>query len=683
MEIPGYQIGREVNSGTYSSVYNALDIGTSITVSVRVFNHTLRANENFCAQFRKAVFPLIDQKIGIMVPVRQAIANEQHCYLITDYFHGSQQQFESTITFSPRQLLQFGQQLASTLELIHGMNLVHGGIQSSNVLFTDQSQIVLGFLSLHKTLPSISHIANPTNSLEMAMYQAPEIQQGLTAATDFYALGILLYQLLEKKNPFDARDLAQLELQKNHLELNFPHGEHKNLEPLFKQVLHPDPEQRITTAQQYQQAVEACGYSVKLPGYSFHPKPDPLQHQPAMAAAGPKTGIMKNKWLLASTFVLVCVAVVVFFLLPEKKQLPPSGPTPSGVIIDSKAVSPANINKTNNTGNNGQALEIRQAESLYQEALQSAQKKNYGSALMNANNALKENPKHELAQRLKLQIERELEAQALISRAEKQLSQNKLTRPEGDNAFESYQQLSKMLPPDDRRAQQGLEKISGYYSDLAKTEISRNNFDKARSYIASGNSVIPGYGPLKEVELALQQQQSAQQRRQEKIRAAKALKERQLKQQQLLEQNKQRERDQQLLAEKQQQRIQQQKITTLIAEAQKNLELKKLSLSSISRAKSRYKELKGLEQNDERISELKQEILDAYGILAISQKNANQYNSALITVRQGLLMDKKNQNLSLIRNEINALIALTNKPAEKKPQIATERNDQLPVIGTF
>ena len=512
------------------------------------------------------------------------------------------------------------------------------------------------------------------------MYLAPEAQHGLTAATDFYALGILLYQLLDKKNPFDAEDLPLLELQKNDCALNFAHPELEHLKPLFDQLLDPDPQKRITTALQYQQAVEACGYRVRLPAYSFNTKSGAIPQQPETDQPYSRPGFLKNNRLAISGVIALCIAVAIFYLLPDRTGRPVVTTEASTAIIEANTITPETTDKDN-------TFEIRQAESLYQQALRNVQNKNFGSALMNTNNALKENPDHLAAQQLKVDIEREIEARALIADAEKQRSLGKLTEPPGDNAVETYLHLGKLLLPDDNRAQQGLQKIAAEFHQLAKIEFTQENVEMARTYISRGLQVVPGFAPLNELEQTILQHQErlAGQRQQAIIRAAKLRKEKeqQEQQKQLEQKRQQQERDQQLAQRKQELTIKQQKIATLLTDAAQNLNSKKLSLSSITAAKNIYDELTRLDSNNERITGLKQDILDAYSILAISQKNANRYNEALITLSQGLSMDAQDQNLNLIKNEINTLIALREKATETTPPTPPARNSPLPVIGTF
>jgi serine/threonine protein kinase len=648
LKIAGYQLGREVSSETWSSVYNAVEVKTSKTVSVRVFNHTLSANKNFCNEFLDTVSPLLNQSIGVMVAAREAVVDGQNCYLISDYFHGSQLQ-DNKLNMTTEQILQFAQQLASTLEVLHSKKLVHGGIELSNTVITEQSQMLLGFIAVHKILPSISHISIAATKIKQSMYLAPEASQGLSPATDFYALGVLLFKLLNQQDPFEGCSMKQLDQQKRNFRLRLPKSSLNRLKPLFTQILHPDPKKRIYTAHRFHQAIEAAGYTVMRPVYSVHAFPPTAAPRNNTKHNQPEPESPKNRVIPVTLLVLVLIAISVVVMLPHSRpQITEKAQTDIG--------GKANTIAQQTLPDEFDDAESR-AQSLYEDALASKQLNNLGAALMNANYALKENPDHGAARQLKVEIEQELEARSLIAQAEQQISRRQLTKPPGDNAFETYSQLGTVLSDNDPRPAQGIEKIAAYYYGLAKIELSRNNLNEARSYVQSGYGVLPDYAPLNEIDQAIDEQQKriALKRQQQRIQAERARQERQRRLEQQLELQRQQELAQQQLARKQQLQAENKEVNLLLKNAKENLKLNNLTLSSITSAKTIYNQLNRMDIDDTRIPGLKQDILDAYGILAVTQKNASRLNSALITIKQGLLMDAQNKELTLIGNEIDAL----------------------------
>ncbi|MEJ2461166.1 MAG: hypothetical protein P8098_06015, partial [Candidatus Thiodiazotropha sp.] len=92
---------------------------------------------------------------------------------------------------------------------------------------------------------------------EHRRYVASEAVQTPMPASDFYALGVLLYQLVFNPDLHDSSDADAPE------KWSFK-GEHRDLEPLLRQLLDSDPAYRIRNLDQFNRALRQCG--VQLPG---------------------------------------------------------------------------------------------------------------------------------------------------------------------------------------------------------------------------------------------------------------------------------------------------------------------------------------------------------------------------------------------------------------------------------
>ncbi|MBT4860880.1 MAG: hypothetical protein HON46_08760, partial [Gammaproteobacteria bacterium] len=119
MNIPGYQLGREIAVGEYCSVYNALEIESSKTVTIRFFQPDLSSNTDFCQHVKASAKLLLNKKIGHIIPVKQAVSNPEGCYLITEYFPCAQNNPPLLTAFTIDEVLNFGQQLAESLSQLH------------------------------------------------------------------------------------------------------------------------------------------------------------------------------------------------------------------------------------------------------------------------------------------------------------------------------------------------------------------------------------------------------------------------------------------------------------------------------------------------------------------------------------------------------------------------------------
>ena len=691
MNIPGYQLGREISIGEYCSVYNALEIESSKTVTIKFFQPQLSSNPEFCRHVNTTSQLLLNKSIGNIISIKKAEWDPESCYLITDYFPCAQNQQPLQTEFTIDEVLNFGLQLANSLSKLHALGLVHGGVSTSNLVFPNLSQVTLGIVSFQRTFKQDSSVPALPVSMHEASYIAPEFATGLDARSDFYSLGVVLFELLFRKKPFIAGDIQQLQIKKEQMQYQVPDAFSKRLNPLFDKLLAADPDQRINNASDYIEVIEQCGYKIDNSS-SYSEDFSTSTEQDSIHS--PSTGKRHNKNIIifSAAAGLLMIVILSFFMFGNQPIDEKTKSTRIGAIPSSE-VDLTTLNNSENITPIAQTENKDKANELYQKSLQHISQNNYGAALMTINNALKEHPGHADALKIKVEIEHEFEIRAYLSRAEKLLQAGKLTRPENDNAFHTYTQLTSLLPDGDTRAREGMEKIAGKYYRLANDLVLKKQFDNARQYITTGLSVIADYEPLKQLDLYIRQEEAKQlaleeqeQQHQQKLKAdrinrQKAAAQELQRQQQFIEKNKLAalEREQALKIQQQkelQKNIQLQqkrrKIDDLLSNARNLLRPDQLSHQSLNSSLEIHNELTTLTQQDSRVSNLFEQIINSYSVLARNQKEIPNLAEALTTIDLGLALDRNNTNLRNLKNDIQQLIS----EAENKQQ-------EVPFIGTF
>ncbi len=690
MNIPGYQIGREISTGEYCSVYNAIDIQSSKTVTIKFFHPQLSTNPDFCQYLKKISEALSNKTIGIIVPVKAIHSSPDGCYIITDYFPCGNNNQPLKTEFTVDEILNFGLQMAESLNKLHALGLIHGAVSTSNLIFPNLSQVTLGMMSFQRTLQLDASVSPLPITMDEAIYIAPEFnsKHGLDTKSDFYSLGIVLYELLFKKQPFVANDFQELLSKKQTLEFADPDIDLLKLQLLFAKLLAPNPSNRIHTAEDYIKVVQQCGYDLAtISGKTdVSSKPEQLHSEPEESTdteGGNKNIIYIS--VAAGFLILVVVSFFIFGTSTEKKKKPVTNNSISSTVEQPE--SRIHIPQPDEIISDSKSKNSNIAQELYLNGKKQLELNNYGAALMSINNALKEQPDHAEALKIKKEIELEFEVRAYLSRAEKLIQEGKLTQPEDNNAFKTYSKLATILPAGDNRALQGLQNIANRYYAVADEQVLNKNYEEARQTISKGLMVLPDHTELKQLDLyvrleetkkltqieqkqqeielnkqkeaaqqALIKQQAEEKNKLAAIEREKAL---QLKQQQELE------KDRQI----QQKRL---KIDDLLHQAQTYLEPNQLSLQSLDKSLITHQKLTALAPDEPKVNNLFTQIINSYRVLANRQKNIPNYAEALKTINQGLALDKNNANLTKLKNEINQLVSKSE-----------QEQNEVPFIGTF
>jgi serine/threonine protein kinase len=160
--------------------------------------------------------------------------------------------------FAPRETALIGIELCHALAAVHRAGLVHGDVKAQNVMRETGGRIVLTDFGAGRE--GSAETASATLS-GTPLYMAPELLTGghPSAATDLYALGVLLFYLLSGEHPVTAQNL--LELRSAH-----ERGERKRLRDVrpdvspaiarvVERAINPDPAARYSTAGAFEEAL--------------------------------------------------------------------------------------------------------------------------------------------------------------------------------------------------------------------------------------------------------------------------------------------------------------------------------------------------------------------------------------------------------------------------------------------
>jgi serine/threonine protein kinase len=150
-------------------------------------------------------------------------------------------------------------QVLNALSYMHSNGIIHRDIKPSNIMFADSIVKVSDF-GIAKPM-SDKGLTKTGAIVGTVWYMAPEIIKGEdpTPASDLYAVGVILYQLLTGRTPFYGK--TDFEVMKSHLEKEPqpPETLNPNLPPgtwdLVKKALAKSPRERFSSADEFKQAL--------------------------------------------------------------------------------------------------------------------------------------------------------------------------------------------------------------------------------------------------------------------------------------------------------------------------------------------------------------------------------------------------------------------------------------------
>ncbi len=201
-----------------ASVYLARDTELNRPVALKVLAPHLAEEESSRARFLQEARVAARLAHPNVVRVFDVGEDERGPFIVMEYVEGETlaDELQRRGRFSPQETVELAIQLCSGLEAAHAAALVHRDLKPQNVLLGSDGTAKIADFGIARALDATFHTAHGT-VLGTAAYLSPEQARGesVSAAADLYTLGIVLYELLTGRRPFDAETLPELLVQRD------------------------------------------------------------------------------------------------------------------------------------------------------------------------------------------------------------------------------------------------------------------------------------------------------------------------------------------------------------------------------------------------------------------------------------------------------------------------------------
>ena len=203
--VEGYTIQRAVGRGGFGEVYYAIsDGGREVAIKY------LRDNPQIELRGVSHCINLKSPHLVAIFDVRKT--SEGEFAIIMEYCSGPSLQdllIAEPNGFTPQKAAFFVREMAKGLAYLHDRGIVHRDLKPGNI-FYDDGYVKIGDYGLSKFI-SVSRHSVQTASVGTVHYMAPEIGSGnYSRGIDIYALGVMLYEMLLGKVPFEGSTMAEV-----------------------------------------------------------------------------------------------------------------------------------------------------------------------------------------------------------------------------------------------------------------------------------------------------------------------------------------------------------------------------------------------------------------------------------------------------------------------------------------
>lgn len=333
-----YRLEKPLGRGGMATTYLAHDLLLDRPVAIKVL-HADPSEPRELARFVREARVAAALSHPHVVHVFDAGQDGEIAYLVMEWIDGG----DLASLIRERAPLPIDEAVQLTLDVLDGLaaihraGIVHRDVKPANVLLDRHGRAKLTDFGIARRVADPT-LTGPTDLLGTAPYVAPERVRGqpATAASDLYAVGILLYELLTGRLPFPGQTPEELLAQ--HLQTppvparRWRRDLPAALERVLSRALRKEPEARYRSAEAMAAALRAA-----LRGATA----EPGRARPAVVASvdrGLRAGLLR--WVGATALSLVAIALVAFFALTQR---PPHDqtPTPTVTVLAALPTEPA------------------------------------------------------------------------------------------------------------------------------------------------------------------------------------------------------------------------------------------------------------------------------------------------------------------------------------------------------
>lgn len=285
-----YRIGATIAHGGMSTVYCATDLRLDRRVAAKVMDPRFVDDESFRIRFERearAVAHLNDESLVNVYD--QGTDPAGHVFLIMEFVDGGtlRELLRQRGPMPPHAAAVVMRSVLRALSVAHSRGMVHRDIKPENVLIASDGRVKLADFGLVRAAADAKVTSNSVIVGTVA-YLAPEQVTGesISPASDVYAAGILLFELLTGTTPFIADSSLGVAMKRLNEDVPPPSelidGVPEEFDELVAHACSRRPEDRFETAEEFGDALEDIADKLALPPFRV---PSPVNSAAANAAA--------------------------------------------------------------------------------------------------------------------------------------------------------------------------------------------------------------------------------------------------------------------------------------------------------------------------------------------------------------------------------------------------------------
>jgi serine/threonine protein kinase len=207
--IPGYRIKKILGQGGMANVYLGVQENLNRLVAIKVLKLDILESKKSYKRFLKEARTLSQLIHPNIVTIHDVGRIGNYYYIVMEYLQESlKEKINKNHKIEPEHALHIITSIADSLYYAHEKGVVHRDVKPANILFRkDGTPVILDF-GIAKITDSKTKLTKTGMYIGTPKYMSPEQfnVKKLDGRSDIYSLGVVLYEMLTGKVPYNAKD---------------------------------------------------------------------------------------------------------------------------------------------------------------------------------------------------------------------------------------------------------------------------------------------------------------------------------------------------------------------------------------------------------------------------------------------------------------------------------------------
>lgn len=259
-----YQIVEQIGKGGMATVFKAYQPGLDRYVAIKVLPAYYAHEEGFSERFVREAKAIARLDHPNILPVYDFGQTDGLSYIVMKHVAAGTLKARLGNPMMPEAALEILRQIAAALDHAHDQGILHRDVKPGNILIDEKGWVYLSDFGLAKMVEGSVQLTGSGVGVGTPAYMSPEQGQGLAVdgSTDVYSLGVVLYEMLTGRVPFEAETPMAVVVKHITSPLPLPRSINptisESVERVVLKALAKDPDDRFPRAGDLVDAIETA-----------------------------------------------------------------------------------------------------------------------------------------------------------------------------------------------------------------------------------------------------------------------------------------------------------------------------------------------------------------------------------------------------------------------------------------